>query len=199
MNIRLKFSYLFPFLVFLNSCSYSKKQKERDPKSVKSLTEKQIDTIKPINSDINQDCIFDQSTQNDGFLKDINELKNYTWDSIKKTATIKISDQEILKIHRGGCDHFSLNAEFTVPKSITFDHHKEYIFSRILWVSELLYKSSFKAIKDALKDNKISITQESSHFTFISLTHEELYESFFVTFKSDNTEYNTFSISYYIN
>lgn len=198
MNIRLYFSYLFPFLVFLNSY-YLKKQKERDPESVKLHTEEQLDSIKPVNPKFYQDCIFDQSTQNDDFLKDINELKNYTWDSKKKTATIKISNQETLKIHRGGCDHFSLDAEFIVPKSITFQNNKEYIFSKILWVSELLYKSDFKAIKAVLDNNQISISQESSNFIFINLMDKELYEGFFISFKSENTEYNTFSISYYIN
>ncbi|APG65107.1 hypothetical protein LPB136_06980 [Tenacibaculum todarodis] len=184
----------FSFLFF--GCNF-KKEEEKKHKSI--LIEKVLDTIKTKQNIIIEDCIFDQETQNDDFLKGIVELKNYSWDKKTKTATINISKNEVLEIYRGGCDHFALNAKFIVPKSITFKQNKDYILSRILWASKLIFnESDFKIIEESILQNKFSIDNSIPEDIHLNFLNNDVYNNYTFFYNSSNKKYNTFSIQYYL-
>ena len=146
------------------------------------------------------DCIFDLETQNDDFLKGIKELQNYSWDSKTKTATIIISIDETIEIYRGGCDDFSLSAKFIVPKKITFKKNKEYIFGKILWVSKLLYdKSDYEIINECINKNKYSVDESDPNNIHINLMNNLVYNNFIIFYNNEENQFNTFSITYFIN
>lgn len=70
-------------------------------------------------------CIFDIDNQTDDFLKGIDLFKGYVWDDEEKTATLKLESGEVVKIHKGGCDYFSVSTTIEVigdMKSFTMEH-----------------------------------------------------------------------------
>lgn len=195
MNYRQNFFLLFFFLILLFSCS-AKKSKETIQEVTKIKDSLKSIHVKESIKD-NIDCIFDQKTQNDDFLKGIEELKEYSWDAISKTATIKFSNKEILEIYRGGCNHFSLNATFKVSKNITFKNNREFIFSKISWVSNLIFnKTESKIISDCL-NSSYSVDNTNPNDIHINLMNNKVYNNFTIFYNSKNTEYNSFSIDYY--
>lgn len=146
------------------------------------------------------DCIFDTSTQNDSFLKGIDDLKGYSWNTETKTASLRLSKTEVLEIYRGGCDQFSLKATFTVPKKITLEKNQKYIFDKILWVSELIYDASeYKIIEESLTEDKYAIDKTNPERIHINLMDQKIYNSFVIYYDSYYPEYNTFSIEYFLN
>lgn len=146
------------------------------------------------------DCNFDLKTQDDSFLKEIDELKNYNWNQKSKTASIKISQQETIKIFRGGCNDFLLKGEFLIPKTITFKNNKDYILNKILWISKLIFeKSDYIEIEKCLKNNKISIDESNPNNIHINLLNHKVYNSYTIFYNSENKIFNSFSIEYFLN
>ncbi|MEN3324893.1 hypothetical protein VP395_14230 [Mariniflexile soesokkakense] len=141
-----------------------------------------------------EDCVFDQETQTDGFLKGIKELENYVWDSESKTASIQISDNEILKIYRGGCTHFVLSATYEIKNlNLSFPKDKEFVFSKVLWVSELLKEFDLIKIQDDLKFN--NFTFENDHNSiFLDLKNKEESNITYSIWVNDHSEYSEISI-----
>lgn len=202
MKSFLKITFALSLLLFFSECTSDKKEKKVVKKTSVKQVEEVIDTIKPSieNQEKEEDCIFDQETQNDDFLKGISELKGYVWNQEKRTATLKISEKETLKIFRGGCDHFSLSATFLVPKEITFQKNEKYFLSRILWISKLIYhKTEFEAIDIVIKENKYSVDKSNPENIHINFLNKEVYNSFTAFYNAENKDYNTFSIEYFLN
>lgn len=146
---------------------------------------------------IEQDCIFDQTTQTDAFLHGIKELENYVWDSESKTAEIVLSDHWGLSLKRGGCDHFTVQADFIYDRAIDFEKDEKFIFQLILWISNLIEDFDEKTISECIKNDKISIEIEDGkrHIHFMDV---KIYESYYMSFSVlENTSY--IHLSYYIN
>ena len=144
----------------------------------------------------NQDCIFDQTTQTDEFLKNIEELKDYVWFDDEKKAEIILNDHWTLAIKRGGCDHFELSAEFFYERPLDFKTNKKLVFDNIIWITNLLNEFDGDIIKECLEKEKYSITEENENNLFINFLDERIYESYFMSYKSDTT--TTFIVSYTI-
>ena len=162
---------------------------ESDAKAISISPETNIEEV---------ECIFDQSTQTDEFLKGIKELENYIWDAQTKTAEIILNDHWDLTIKRGGCDHFSFEATFTYDKFIDFEENKELVFDKIVWLSNLLDDLDGEILAECIKENKLTIEPEDNkrHIHFMDVRIYELYYMLFSTLE-ENSSY--FSISYYIN
>lgn len=78
------------------------------------------------------DCVFDQSTQTDEFLDSIDFFKGYVWNDSTKTARLQLFNGEILKIHRGGCYHYSVSATIEMDskmKLYPIEHFIHYFFT----------------------------------------------------------------------
>ncbi len=148
-------------------------------------------------SKIIEDCIFDQATQTDDFLKGIKELEGYTWDDEAKTAEIILNDHWFLSITRGGCDSFSMSMDFLYDRALNFDENKEMIFNQIIWGTNLL-NNEFNSdlIKETIVEGKITITKEED-FIYVHFMNPEIYELYNFKFSSIN-EVTNFNISYHI-
>lgn len=200
----MRFKFFYIILMFIFSC-----KKTENTSSVSTINKDSIstkiknDTIKSVglaedNKEIkDEECTFDQSTQTDEFLRDIEELKGYVWDKEKRTATIKLSDTEILKIYRGGCMHFSLSATFVYDRVLDLEKDKKLIFDKIIWISLLLDEFDGKDIKEAINNNHLSITKNADNDYHITFMGGRLYELYYMNFNNENK--TTFEIGYYLN
>ncbi|WP_370213714.1 hypothetical protein [Mesoflavibacter profundi] len=143
-----------------------------------------------------QDCIFDQTTQTDEFLKNIEELKDYVWFDDEKKAEIVLNDHWSLTIKRGGCDHFELSAEFFYERSLDFKTNKNLVFDNLIWIANLLDEFEGDIIRQCFENGKYSITEENENKFFINFLDVRIYESYLMTYNSDKT--TTFILSYTI-
>lgn len=191
----------------LSSCDQPKKSKSRTPnlnekKATSRDTEGSTQNVETQKKETSEkpDCIFDVSAQNDDFLKGIGELEGYHWNPETKTAFIRISKTETLDIFRGGCDHFSMKATFSVSKDLTLEKNQKDLFDKIIWVSSLLYNQiDSQAIKKALSEGKYSLDEISDESTTMHLMDQKLYKNYVIHYDSGNDRYNQFSINYHLN
>lgn len=84
------------------------------------------------------DCIFDQQTQTDEFLRNIIELSGYYWDKESKTASIILENGDSLLITRGGCYHFGVTAEFRLRNDTTDYSDWTKVYDKVLWIAKVL-------------------------------------------------------------
>lgn len=205
MKIRFLRIFYFSFALILLNCSDNKKKdhsslptKKTAPTLIPKTTTQSEKKKEQASKNI--DCVFDLTTQNDDFLKGIDALKEYSWDQETKTASLRLSKTEVLEIYRGGCDHFSLKATFTVPKKITLEKNQKYIFDKILWISQLVYHNSeYELIESTLTEEKYAIDKTNPERIHINLMDQKIYNSFVIYYDSYYPEYNTFSIEYFLN
>lgn len=147
---------------------------------------------------IEVDCIFDQATQTDDFLKGIKELENYKWDTATKTAYFPSKGDWELSISRGGCDHFELSATFKRMGKFDFEKEKSCVFSKIIWITLLLEEFEGDIIKEDIEGNRLSITKENENYLYANFMNERIYESYYMDYKTENNV-TEFSISYGFN
>ncbi|WP_299765007.1 hypothetical protein [uncultured Dokdonia sp.] len=159
--------------------------------------ENEVITTNSSNVLMEQDCIFDQATQTDEFLKGIKELENYVWDDESKTAEIILNDHWGLGLTRGGCDHFTVQADFVYDRVIDFEEKKDFIFQQVIWISDLIKDFDGEIIRECIENGRISIEVEDNkrHIHFMD---QRLYESYYMSFSVlENISY--IHLSYYIN
>ncbi|WP_339624621.1 hypothetical protein [uncultured Winogradskyella sp.] len=101
--MKLKLFYVILLLCF---CCDETSKKQSIKTSIGDLTNK-----KP--SVFLEECIFDQATQTDEFLKEIDELEGYVWNTETKTAEITLYDHWFLTIRR---DDFNYHANLIDKK-----------------------------------------------------------------------------------
>ena len=102
-----------------NKRMYAATEKSNEPLSpeIEANIAPSKDTVSVVNAQENShsetsdqtgsdDCIFDQATQTDEFVRNIPEFADYSWDDSAKTATILLPAGDTLYATRGGCDHF---------------------------------------------------------------------------------------------
>jgi hypothetical protein len=138
-------------------------------------------------------CLFDQSTQTDKFLKGIKEFENYIWNQETKTANIVLSENETLEIFRGGCNHFELGVKFIYKnEEFNIEKNKNFIKNKILWISKLIEEFDYKEINEVIKNNKISIIKENETSYYLNFMSVELYELYSSNIKvnSDGWEFS---------
>lgn len=194
--------YVILFLLILFSCKKEKfiintgisKADDKLEISKKSVEGKK--QIQSLEKSEEEDCIFDQATQTDDFLKGIKELEGYDWDSKRKRAELFLNDHWVLSITRGGCDHFELSAEFLYERKLDFEKDKKQIFDNIIWITSLIEEYEGDVIKEVISKEKITITKEDEFNYFVNFMDERIYESYLMSF--NNEKATTFSISYYL-
>ncbi|NMM47683.1 hypothetical protein [Marinigracilibium pacificum] len=141
------------------------------------------------------DCIFDQSNQTDEFLKDIDALADYSWNSKTKTATIIMDLNDTLLIKRGGCDHFGVSAEFRIQnKQIDYNDWNN-VFIKVLWIAEVLNTQFlYENIKNDIVLSKIDIDGDVAYFS-----DELLVNNNYEIYRETGDGITTIILSYYIN
>lgn len=127
--------------------------------------------IIPTHSFCQDDCIFDQKTQNDDFLKGNLAFKNYSWDTETKTATIPLEDGDTLEIYRGGCMHFSVIATFVTHRSIVDYNDWEEVYKIVYWIAQSLEEFDYELLKKAINEKDFFIDDWNYS---VELTFKEL-------------------------
>jgi hypothetical protein len=144
-----------------------------------------------------EECIFDQSTQNAEFIQDIPEFKNYSWNDNTKEATIILSDGDTLIAHRGGCDHFGISGTLKLSGNNTDITDLDYWFKKCSWIAKRIFSSyDYQDMMTSIRDRTYS-DQSNEELTFVVFQHES-YSEFAMMIK--RVEHSTIvSIGYYYN
>lgn len=155
-----------------------------EEKAKDKITENDIDTAsvtteKEIKEQVEIDCIFDQKSQTDEFLRGIPQLAGYEWDSAQKLATIVLDTEDTLLVRRGGCNHFGVSAKF-ILRNDTTDYSKwDNVFERVLWISNLLDSEFYhEKIKQTLDSSQYEIKWGNSVFFLDEYLQDRNYEIF---------------------
>jgi len=200
----MRFKFFYIILMFIFSCKKTENtspiftiSKDSISAEIKKNTIKSVSLVEENKEVENEECTFDQSTQTDEFLKNIEELENYVWDKENRIATIKLSDTEVLKIYRGGCMDFSLSATFVNNRILDFEEDKRQIFNKIIWITSLLNEFEGEEISNVIKEGNLAITKEDNFNYNVSFMNEKLYEFYYFNF--NNKDRTTFEIGYYLN
>lgn len=94
-------------------------------------------------SKVGDDCVFDTSTYKFtteklfAYQKDI----RFTWDEQEKDALVKLNEQDSLRLHIGGCYHFTWSAIFTTD-SAAFNNN-EYLLNKAAWLAKTFMGNGF--------------------------------------------------------
>lgn len=156
----------------------------------------EIEELEDVEPEKEEECIFDQDTQTDGFLKGIKEFEGYDWNQKTKSAKIFLDEKWGLIIKRGGCNHFELSVTFIHKGILDFEKNKELIFQKLIWATSLLDEFDTKLLEKLIKENKLHITKEDEFNYFGNFMDVETYESYFFNFK--NQKHTKFTISYHL-
>ena len=105
-----------------------------------------------------EDCVFDQATQTDEFLKDVKELKGYRWNNASRSATYVLESGDTLLITRGGCHHFTVSAEFRLKKDRTDYSKWNNVYQKVLWIAKALDNEfDYEELKKDIDLEKVTI------------------------------------------
>jgi hypothetical protein len=160
--------------------------------SIEKINEQADDSIISEENKEDEDCIFDQTTQTDDFLKGIKEFEGYTWNKETKTASIRLSENEALEIYRGGCAHFGLSISFKlIGENVSYPKDKQVVFGKLLWAAKLIKEFDYELIeKDILNENfEIYNGHNNTSLELLSETNNSLY-----IWISDHSEYSEIAI-----
>ncbi|MCW3786299.1 hypothetical protein [Plebeiibacterium sediminum] len=186
-------------LFVLVSCSVSSnknsnKELKEEPMADLILVEDSV--LENTESKISEDgeCIFNQLTQTDEFLKGIGELSTYEWDSIEKVATIILESNDTLLIKRGGCNFYSVSADF-ILRHDTLDYSQwENVFNKVLWISGLLSSDfAYKELKNEIDSSSIKINGDYVYFS-----NEYLQDNNYELYRTIEKEKTSIVLSHYI-
>jgi len=199
----MKYSLLLVFILTI-SCNSVSEKRQVDQSKVANLVSDSSDkphTISKTNKETGEtdDCIFDQLTQTDEFLKNIKELQNYEWDYLTRTATIILDNGDTLMISRGGCYHFTVSAEFRISnEEIDFSDWNN-VYNKVLWIARLLDEEfAYKEIKNEIDSNKVTFEKiEKGDAVYFS--SEYLQNNHYEITRELNDNLNVITLSYYIN
>ncbi len=110
------------------------------------------------------DCIFDQATQTDEFVRKVPEFANYTWNSENKEAKIILSNKDTLIAYRGGCYHFALSGTL-ITKDLTDLENQDYWLNKALWIAERLFSSKdFQELKENIANKEYEVDDSCNSF-----------------------------------
>jgi hypothetical protein len=191
-----------PILFLFASCSYTSKEKQESsiPIATENTVENNVDTLSveteaEITTEEESDCIFDQSTQTDKFLKGIEELKDYKWDAEEKIATIALGSGDTLLISRGGCYQFGVSAEFRLRKDTTDYSNWKNVYEKVLWISKLLSTDfAYEEIRNELNASEIERDNNNTYFS-----NEYLQDNNYELYREIEADKSTIVLSHYVN
>lgn len=96
--------------------------------------------------------------QTDEFLKNVKELDGYSWDHASRTATYILETGDTLLVTRGGCNHFTVSAEFRLRNDRTDYTKWSNVYQKALWIAKAL-KTEFyyEELKEATDLKKVTV------------------------------------------
>lgn len=142
------------------------------------------------------DCIFDQTTQTDAFLKGLPELEDYIWIDSLKQAVILLDNGETLNVARGGCIHFNTYIELVTDLDKTPITDTDYWIERIHKYTTLLDNIFDNELVDSLIASKSYDLEEHPSQLYFSF-HQDIacHMSLIIENKSGQT---SVQIGYYV-
>ena len=154
-------------------------------------------TVEEFSQSIDEECVFDLSTQTDEFLKSNKLLKNFSWDNNNKIAKGYI-DQDSVKITRGGCSHFSFYGEITTKNIDTLNfENKDFGFKKALELVKIVFpKTDQELFKNLLQNHTYEI-EKSNDLKSYSFKNEDYCSTTMYIRKLSNGYYKL-EIGYYI-
>lgn len=120
-----------------------------------------------------EECTFDLKTQTDEFVKTVPEFSDYSWDDIRKEATIKLENGNILVAHRGGCVHFGISGELYLKGDDGISlQDLDYLFREAKWIGKRLFSDSdYKLLRESI-NNKTYADLSDESGTYILIPHK---------------------------
>ncbi|RNI30024.1 hypothetical protein EFA69_10910 [Rufibacter immobilis] len=199
------------------SCSSPRQEKELIPQAQETLATPTPDTIlrketkkdiletlgandAPTEEEAPEECVFDQETQTDEFLKDAKELKGYKWDYGKRTATFLLETGDTLLIYRGGCSHFVVEAEFRLRNDKTDYSNWGNVYKKALWIAKVLENEfDYKALKKDIDSKKVTFDRyEEVGIDVVYFTSEDLRDREYQIERKLEPRLQTITLSYSI-
>ncbi len=145
-----------------------------------------------------EECVFDQTTQTDKFLRNIKELNGYKWDHEKRTATFVLETGDTLLIYRGGCNHFTVSAEFRLRNDKTDYTQWRNVYKKVLWVAKILDKEfDYQELKQDIELNKVKV-EKYDHADIASFSNEILIDRNYSIVRELGPEVKVITLSYSI-
>jgi len=130
-----------------------------------------------------EECLFDQNTQTDEFVKSVSEFKEYTWDDGLKEATIQLKNGHTLVAHRGGCLHFGISGTLYMKGSNPNSQDLEYWLDEAKWIAKKLFSDSdYKVLKESIDNHTFKNVSDQSG-TYILIPHKT-YDEFLITIRT---------------
>ncbi len=140
-----------------------------------------------------EECIFDQTTQTDEFVKSIPEFSKYSWNNETKEATITLPNNDTLIAQRGGCYHFGISGTLITNDPTDFNDFDHW-FIRSLWIAKRLFsENDFRTLKNIIEKKAYSMPDGNSSYV---LFPHEYYSEFAMTLKMNNGKVELY-IGYY--
>lgn len=171
------FSFSFLFLLCLTGSCFSAKEEE-------STSKRLTPTAAEVAA---EECIFDQGTQTDAFLKGIEEFEAYTWNQEDKTAYIPLENGDQLEVVRGGCNHFTVLVRLLSSSDKTPIEKTDYWLGRIFELAEPLNDEVNIRFYKQLLDGHNYQLEASKHVIHYQFRQEQ-YCDMFITFRREGEE-----------
>jgi len=151
------------------SCNSSENKSATDEikadSSSAAILEKDSASIANDETEQADDCVFDQSTQTEDFMK-LTGIKNYSWDAKTRTATKVTENGDTLKLQRGGCDHYTVGV--WKVESI----HKTHSHDNGKWISEAIELGEY--LKDELDLDKVKKAIQNKKYDLIEMDNGDM-------------------------
>ncbi|WP_340153380.1 hypothetical protein [uncultured Marivirga sp.] len=120
-----------------------------------------------------EDCIFDQETQTDEFIRDIQEFQNYEWNDSTKEATIILESGDTLIAYRGGCYHFGISGTLKTADQELRETSKDYILEKGLWMAKNLFTTfNFNELQNKVTTEDYEIIRSDEEIFHIEFNHD---------------------------
>lgn len=134
-----------------------------------------------------EECTFDQSTQTDEFVKNIPEFSDYSWNNIKKEATITLKNGDNLIAQRGGCVHFGISGELFIKKKQGIIYDKKFWLNKTKWIAKrIFHESDYNILIESLK-NRTFTDLSNANSVYLIIPHES-YNEFMISVKEEDNE-----------
>jgi hypothetical protein len=143
-----------------------------------------IDTISTVavtpEAAYNQDCKYDIDSQTDDFLKGKTKYSDYTWNDAIKEATIKLENDDILIIKRGGCKQFDFYITAIIVSDDFSTNNKNEVYQVAMkWAEEFFENEDYNKFWMALNDNNYELDSYPHEFRLLlkepTFCHAEIY------------------------
>jgi len=178
--------------VFIIACGQPQ-EKTADDKVIINDTAG-IETI----ATVEDDCVFDLTTQNDDFMKEIPDYSNYTWDDESKTATVVFDNNDTIRITMGGCTHYNYYIEFITKTTDSLSiKNPGYGLKIALELAQKVFPKADHQLIDSLVTNKLYDAQLLDVQNYYSL-HQDLYCDMTILMEETKSGLFRLEIGYYM-